>query len=171
MQPRLQGGRLAWKSPFYRGLPGNSQDVALKHTQVFHQNVQNKVPSKWLTVKLYSKQSGVGFLGSLLREDGHESSPGVGRDTESWHFWSSCDRSEGVKHPKTAPWFGVLLEPVNLAVPECAVHSGNNTPQARRTLGQAAKASLAEEEGLEMPSEGEEASLSTPCERPQRGKP
>ena len=76
-----------------------------------------------------------------------------------------------MKHPKTAPWFGVLLEPVNLAVPECAVHSGNNTPQARRTLGQAAKASLAEEEGLEMPSEGEEASLSTPCERPQRGKP
>lgn len=64
-----------------------------------------------------------------------------------------------------------LLEPVNLAVSKRAVHAGNNTPQVHETPGQAAKASPAEEEGLEMPSEGEEASLSTPCERPERGKP
>lgn len=61
-----------------------------------------------------------------------------------------------------------LLEPVNLAVFECAVHSGNDTPQVHKTPGQVAKAGLAEEEGPEMPSKGEKASLSTPRERPER---
>ena len=37
-----------------------------------------------------------------------------------------------------------------------------------KTPGQVAKAGLAEEEGPEMPSEGEKASLSTPRERPER---
>ena len=29
-------------------------------------------------------------------------------ETQSWHSWSGCDRSEEVKHPKIVPWFGVL---------------------------------------------------------------